>query len=81
MRTGQWKGKVKFEDFMTGTLDDILKESKETNRLLRKLAGEDEIIVKEKSILGKVKDIGSDLLDDGKYNKSNVKKRSKKDRK
>lgn len=75
MKIGQWKGKVKFEDFVTGKLDDVSKELEETNRLLRKLAGEtepDNRSLKNKAL---------DFFDDGKINKSNVKKRSKKGRK
>lgn len=80
-KIGRWDGKVNFEDQVTRTLYAILKESRKTNRLLRKLAGEDETPAKDESVVAKVKRIGGDLLDDGKYNKSNVKKRSKKDRK
>lgn len=80
-KVGVWNGKINFEDQVTRTLYAILKESRKTNRLLSKLVGEDEVIVKEKSILDKAKDLGSDLLDNGKRDHSNVKKTSKKDRK
>lgn len=77
---GHYKGKLSFEEFVTwclnrlriGTayhaelLEDILEESKETNRLLRMLANEDHT---ERGLVDKVKD----LIDDGKLNNSNKK--------
>lgn len=74
-KVGVWNGKVNFEDQVTRTLYAILKESRKTNRLLRKLAGEDEPDNRS------LKDKALDLFDDGKINKSNVKKSSKKGRK
>lgn len=75
MRTGQWKGKVKFEDFVTNQLFQMNENLEETNRLLRKLAGE--IEPDNRSL----KDKALDLLDDGKINKSNVKKFGRKNKK
>lgn len=74
-KVGVWNGKVNFEDQVTRTLYAILKESRKTNRLLRKLVGE--IEPDNRSL----KDKALDLFDDGKINKSNVKKQNKKGRK
>ena len=90
-----FRGKAKFEVFVAhclwrlrliGRHNTIVAEKQlnatlETNRLLKKLAGETETPIKDESVVAKVKRIGGDLLDDGKYNKSNVKKTSKKDKK
>lgn len=75
LKTGRWEGKVNFEDQVTRTLYAILKESRKTNRLLSKLAGENEPDNRS------LKDKALDLFDDGKINKSNVKKSGKKGRK
>lgn len=67
-KVGVWNGKINFEDQVTRTLYAILKESRKTNRLLSKLAGEDEPDNRS------LKDKALDLLDDGKINRSNIKK-------
>jgi hypothetical protein len=80
MRTGQWKGKVKFEDCVTSQLFQINENLEKTNRLLSKLIGDDSLS-EDKSTLGEMIDTAKDLLDNGKRDHSNVKKRSKKGRK
>ena len=74
-KVGVWNGKINFEDQVTRTLYAILKESRKTNRLLKKLAGKTEPDNRS------WKDKALDLLDDSKINKSNVKRPSRKGKK
>lgn len=61
--------------------EEQLEATRETNRLLRKFAGESEpsLAEEDKGILAKAKDVVDDLIDDGKRNHSN--KANKKDKK
>lgn len=74
-KVGAWNGKVNFEDQVTRTLYAILKESRKTNRLLSKLASETEPDNRS------LKDKALDLFDNGKVDKSNVKKTGRRGRK
>lgn len=75
------KNYLDHEDWVDKCLYDLLNESKETNRLLRKLAGETEpsLTNEDKAFFTRAKDVVDDLMDDGKRNHSN--KSNKKDKK
>lgn len=93
VRNNLW---VKLEQFISDSLYKIrkgmaydralaiedYKESLETNRLLRKLAGETEpsLTEEDKGFLANAKDVVDDLIDDGKRNHSNKANKADKNR-
>lgn len=70
IKTGTWDGKINHKDFVTGVLCLMYEQAEETNRLLRKLAGEQESKNKP-SLTEELKDICEDLVDNGKRDYSN----------